>query len=103
MTKELKNRSEHIACEMQRVDDEWNRPPKKNWFMLKQKNFTVEHCRFMELNRRRARKESLKRKSNRASNQYTYNDDPRRSHNQITKRKKSLQAQQNVNMRSSYL
>lgn len=105
MRKELKNRSEHIACEMQRVDDEWNRPPKKNWFMLKKKDFTVEHCRFMELNRRRAYKEALKKKSqNQMHNQNIYDiEDPRRSYNQEAKRRKILQDQQNVNMRSSYL
>ncbi|OHT06346.1 hypothetical protein TRFO_05518 [Tritrichomonas foetus] len=59
--KELKNRSEHIASEMKRVDDEWNRPPAKNWFLLKDERFTVEHCRFMELNRRRAYKDMTKK------------------------------------------
>lgn len=105
MRKELKNRSEHIACEMQRVDDEWNRPPKKNWFMLKKKDFTVEHCRFMELNRRKAMKESLRRNSEQNSRRQNIYDceDPRRTYNQESKRRKNLQAQQNVNMRSSYL
>ena len=90
MRKELKNRSEHIACEMQRVDDEWNRPPKKNWFMLKKKDFTVEHCRFMELNRRKALKESLRKSNRNLNNQNMYDiDDPRRSYNQGTKRRKN--------------
>lgn len=103
MRKELKNRSEHIACEMQRVDDEWNRPPKKNWFMLKKKDFTVEHCRFMELNRRRAMKEALRKRRNRSPSSHNDDYDPRRSYNHEMKKRKNLQAQQNVNMRSSYL
>jgi hypothetical protein len=50
--KELRKRAEHIAREMERVNDEWTRPPVKNWFALKDRRFTVEHCRYMELLRR---------------------------------------------------
>jgi hypothetical protein len=49
---ELKHRSDHLASEMQRVQNEWNRPPKENWFGLKDHNFSVEHCRYMEILRR---------------------------------------------------
>jgi hypothetical protein len=54
--KELKKRAEHIVREMERVEDEWNRPPAHNWFTLKDGRFTVEHCRHMELLRREAAK-----------------------------------------------
>jgi hypothetical protein len=50
--KELKKRAEHIVREMERVNDEWTRPPIENWFALKDSRFTVEHCRYMELLRR---------------------------------------------------
>ncbi|OHS98754.1 hypothetical protein TRFO_08769 [Tritrichomonas foetus] len=72
--KELKFRAEHIASEMRRVDDEWNRPPAANWFMLKDKSFTPEHSRFLEQSRRKRRSESARRQQ-RTKN----NDDPRRS------------------------
>jgi hypothetical protein len=49
---ELKERAEHIALEMDRVHQEWTRPPVENWFTLKGGQFTVEHCRFMEILRR---------------------------------------------------
>jgi hypothetical protein len=49
---ELKERAEHIALEMDRVNQEWTRDPVKNWFALKGGQFTVEHCRFMEILRR---------------------------------------------------
>jgi hypothetical protein len=55
--KELRKRAEHIAREMERVNDEWTRPPVENWFALKDSRFTVEHCRYMELLRRDAAKE----------------------------------------------
>ena len=51
---ELKKRSEHLATEMRSVTEEFNRPPVKNWFCLKKKDFTREHVRFNEMNRRRA-------------------------------------------------
>lgn len=58
--KELKNRSEHIANEMKRVEKEWNRPPKSDWFTYKDERFTFELCRFNELSRRNAMKKLQK-------------------------------------------
>ena len=54
---ELQRKTQELAEEMKRVDIIFNRPPKKNWF-VKQKgvNFTIEHCRFLEMQRRRAQK-----------------------------------------------
>lgn len=50
--KELKHKSEHLAQEIDRVNKEWNRPPKENWFCMKDRAFSIEHSRFMELKRR---------------------------------------------------
>jgi hypothetical protein len=61
--KELKKRAEHIAREMERVNDEWTRPPREDWFMLKDSRFTVEHCRYMELLRRKIAKEKQERRA----------------------------------------
>lgn len=52
--KELKKQSEHLVKEMDRVEQEWNRPAKEYWFMCRGKEFSVEHSRFMELSRRKA-------------------------------------------------
>ena len=54
---ELQRKTQQLAEEMKRVDIIFNRPPKKNWF-VKQKgvNFTIEHCRFLEMQRRRAQR-----------------------------------------------
>ncbi|OHT03019.1 hypothetical protein TRFO_29675 [Tritrichomonas foetus] len=54
--KELKRRTEHIANEMDRVYKEWTRPPDDKWFCLKDRQFSVEHSRFMELKRRKEAK-----------------------------------------------
>jgi hypothetical protein len=51
---ELRRRGDHLANEMDRVDSEFRRPPKKNWFCLKNSRFSIEHIRFNELRRRRA-------------------------------------------------
>ncbi|OHT13215.1 hypothetical protein TRFO_16786 [Tritrichomonas foetus] len=57
---ELKKRGQHLANEMKRVDDEFNRKPVKNWFCLKEKQFSIEHMRFNELKRRRAAREEFR-------------------------------------------
>lgn len=49
---ELKRRAESLAMEMKRVDNEWARPPVKDWFCLRDSKFTREHCRFNELRRK---------------------------------------------------
>jgi hypothetical protein len=51
---ELRRRGKHLAHEMGRVDSEFRRPPRKNWFCLKTADFTKEHVRFNELRRRDA-------------------------------------------------
>jgi hypothetical protein len=51
---ELTRRGEHLANEMERVDNEFHRPPKKNWFCLKKSDFSIEHIRFNERRRRNA-------------------------------------------------
>jgi hypothetical protein len=55
--RELRKRSEHIALEMARVHSEWTKEPRANWFALKDSSFTLEHCRHMELLRRKIAKE----------------------------------------------
>lgn len=50
---ELKHRTDHLASEMERVYQEWNRPPDERWFMMKDKQFSIEFSRFMELQRRK--------------------------------------------------
>lgn len=61
---ELKRRAQHLADEMERVDKEFNRDPVPDWFMLPKKGrkdkFTIEHCRFLEKQRRRAAKRKYK-------------------------------------------
>jgi hypothetical protein len=56
MRLELRRRGQHLANEMERVDNEFHRPPKKNWFCLKKSDFSVEHFRFNEIRRRNASK-----------------------------------------------
>lgn len=56
MRAELEKRAKYLAQEMKRVEDEFYRPPAKNWFTLKKSNFTKEHIRFNELKRRNAAK-----------------------------------------------
>lgn len=51
---ELQRRGNHLAHEMARVDCEFRRAPRKNWFCLKTSDFTKEHLRFNELRRRDA-------------------------------------------------
>jgi hypothetical protein len=58
--RELKHRSDHLASEMERVHDEWTRPPKDNWFTLKDCSFSIEHCRYMEILRRKTAREMQK-------------------------------------------
>ena len=107
--RELKNRSEHIAQEMLRVDQEWNREPKKDWFTEPTKLFTAEHCRFMELNRRRAQKNTLRKKAKdtdflslRKQEDESASYDPNRGFRNSTQGNwKSRFSQKN--MRSSYL
>lgn len=53
---ELEKRSNHLALEMKRVENEFYRAPKKNWFCLKGSEFTPEHLRYNELRRRKAAK-----------------------------------------------
>ncbi|KAH0794483.1 hypothetical protein GPJ56_001508 [Histomonas meleagridis] len=60
--KELKHRAQHIVEEMTRVNNEWNRGPVENWFCLKDKKFTAEHCRFNELRKREIAKERKRRR-----------------------------------------
>jgi hypothetical protein len=50
--KELKHRSDHLAAEMKRVQEEWVRPPQEKWFALRDRQFSVKHSRFMEVMRR---------------------------------------------------
>jgi hypothetical protein len=57
---ELKKRGSHLASEMKRVDDEFNRPPKKNWFCLKNSQFSIEHIRYNEMHRRAAAKHAFR-------------------------------------------
>jgi hypothetical protein len=56
--RELKHRSDHLASEMDRVEREWTRPPKKDWVKLKGREFSIEYNRFMELQRRESAKHS---------------------------------------------
>lgn len=58
--KELKRRADQLAYEMERVDKEFNRNPVTNWFCIKNKDFTTEHCRYLEKQRRRAAKKQFK-------------------------------------------
>lgn len=60
MRLELKNRGRHLANEMKRVDDEFYRPPKQDWFCIKGPQFTIEHVRYNELRRRNAAKWAFK-------------------------------------------
>ena len=53
---ELKRRAEALAMEMKRVDNEWARPPVKDWFCLRDERFTREHCRFNQLRRKEQEK-----------------------------------------------
>ena len=64
--KELKHRSEHLAREMERVQEDWTRPPKEKWFCEKDETFTREHCKFMEIFRRNQRKQFRASKRKRA-------------------------------------
>ena len=57
--RELQRRSNQLADEMKRVDDMFNREPVENWFALKGKQFTIEHCRYLDLQRRRAAKKEF--------------------------------------------
>ena len=57
--RELKHRGEHLANEMKRVDDTFNRRAKKNWFCLKGPEFTLEHVRHNEMLRRDAERKAF--------------------------------------------
>jgi hypothetical protein len=57
---ELKRKSEHLANEIERVNNEFNRDPVDKWYMIKNKQFTIEHCRFLEKMRRRAARKAFK-------------------------------------------
>ncbi|EAY14358.1 hypothetical protein TVAG_026790 [Trichomonas vaginalis G3] len=57
---ELKRKSEHLANEIDRVNREFNRDPIDKWYMLKTKQFTIEHCRFLDKQRRRAARHQYK-------------------------------------------
>lgn len=61
---ELRRRGNHLAEEMKRVDDEFNRPPKRNWFCMKGQQFSIEHTRYNELKRRRATRDISKEREN---------------------------------------
>jgi len=58
--RELKRRADQLAFEMDRVDQEFNRNPVDKWFCIKNKQFTTEHCRYLEKQRRRAAKVQFK-------------------------------------------
>ncbi|KAH0792942.1 hypothetical protein GPJ56_003206 [Histomonas meleagridis] len=51
---ELKRKALHLSEEMKRVDEEFYRPPKENWFCLKGPEFTSEHIRHNKARRREA-------------------------------------------------
>ena len=65
--KELQRKTDHIASEMERVYKEWIRPPKENWFCLRDRQFSVEHSRFMEIQRRNSPKRKFKAAPKQAS------------------------------------
>lgn len=69
--KELKRRSDHLATEMKRVQEEWTRPPVDDWFCIKNHKFTKEHCRFMELKRRDDAKRTPRRPKSDLSQTYS--------------------------------
>lgn len=60
--KELKRQQKQIALEMERVDNEWNRPPIHNWFAQKGKTFSKELHRAIQLERRNAEIERYERR-----------------------------------------
>lgn len=72
---ELEKRSNHLALEMKRVEDEFYRAPKKNWFCLKGSEFTPEHLRYNELQRRKAAKHEFADYYCAMENNYNYDVD----------------------------
>lgn len=68
--RELKRQSEHLAEEMERVEDEWTREPMKDWFTIKNSQFSIEHARFLELERRKHLKKKMRQKRAQSSMDY---------------------------------
>ena len=62
--KELEKRGDQLAEEVKRINDEFYRPPVKNWFCKKGAEFTKEHCRFLELKRRNANRCAFRNRAN---------------------------------------